>query len=61
MSNVNLSIKQGLDIDDNSNVLLPSGSIILKAANQYTTSENDLSEGLCPCDGRALSRTAYEN
>jgi microcystin-dependent protein len=61
MSNVNLSVKQNLDIDNNSNVLLPSGAIILKAANQYTTSENDLSEGLCPCDGRALSRTTYEN
>jgi microcystin-dependent protein len=61
MSNKNLSLKQGLDIDTNKNVLIPPGSIVLKASTSYTSSENDLSEGLCPCDGRALNRTVYSN
>lgn len=61
MSNNNLSINENLDIEKNLNVLLPTGTIILKAGKTYTTSETDLSEGVCPCDGRALSRTLYSS
>ena len=61
MANENLILNENLDINKSLNVLIPTGSIILKANATYTTSENNLSEGLCPCDGRALSRTIYSN
>ena len=61
MSDNNLVLNEDLDIDKSLNVLIPTGSIILKATSAYTTSESDLSEGVCPCDGRAISRTIYSN
>lgn len=61
MADNNLILNENLDINKNLNVLIPTGSIILKATSAYTTSENNLSEGLCPCDGRALSRRIYSN
>lgn len=61
MSNNSLSINENLDIEKNLNVLIPTGTIILKAGKTYTTSESNLSEGVCPCDGRALSRRLYSS
>jgi microcystin-dependent protein len=59
MPNNNLVLNENLDINNSLNVLIPSGAIILKSSSSYTTGENNLSEGVCPCDGRAISRTTY--
>jgi len=59
MPDNNLILNENLDIDKSLNVLVPTGSIILKATGAYTTAESNLSEGVCPCDGRAISRTIY--
>jgi hypothetical protein len=61
MSENNLKIKGQLDTATSVSALLPTGIIILKGSLQYSVSENNLSEGVCPCDGRALNTYTYRN
>jgi hypothetical protein len=61
MSEDNLKIKGQLDTANSVSALLPTGIIILKGSLQYSTEENNLSQGLCPCDGRALNTYTYRN
>jgi hypothetical protein len=61
MSEDNLKIKGQLDTSNSVSALLPTGIIILKGSMQYSAGENNLSEGFCPCDGRALNTYTYRN
>jgi hypothetical protein len=61
MSEDNLKIKGQLDTSNSVSALLPTGIIILKGSLQYSVGENNLSEGVCPCDGRALNTYIYRN
>jgi hypothetical protein len=61
MSEDNLKIKGQLDTANSVSALLPTGIIILKGSLQYSTEENNLSQGLCPCDGRSLNTYTYRN
>ena len=61
MPDNNLILNENLDINKSLNALIPTGAVILKASSTYTTSENDLSDGVCPCDGRAISRRIYSD
>lgn len=53
-------IKQGLDVDSNIDAIIPTGSIIAYAGTTFSTTSID-TLGMCPCDGRALSRITYAN
>jgi hypothetical protein len=61
MSEDNLKIKGQLDTSSSVSALLPTGIIILKGSMEYSISENTLSDGLCPCDGRAINTYTYRN
>lgn len=61
MSEDNLKIKGQLDTSSSVSALIPTGIIVLKGSLQYSTEENNLSGGFCPCDGRSLNTYTYRN
>jgi microcystin-dependent protein len=54
----NLLTPLGLDIDSSLNAFIPSGAILSYGGGTYSTTSID-TLGMCPCDGRAISRTTY--
>ena len=40
------------------NVTVPTGALIMRGGSTFSTASIDVT-GVCPCDGRALSRTTY--
>jgi hypothetical protein len=63
---VDFKVNEKVDTSLSENAYIPVGSLITKAmppsalAN-YATDEQCISAGHVPCDGRALSRTTYQN
>ena len=58
-----LESKTGFDSDYSVGSFIPAGAIVMVGGSAYTVSQlNDIDiNGICPCDGRALSRTTYAN
>jgi len=54
----NLKLSEGLDIGNSKNAFIPTGAILFVGGNVYDTT-SPLTTGICPCDGRAISRTDY--
>ena len=60
----NLKVNSGIDIDTSINAQIPTGAIVTigGAVSQLATTYSNIdTTGLCPCDGRTLSRTTYAN
>jgi microcystin-dependent protein len=54
----NLKVSQGVDISTSTNIFVPTGVIIFIGGDTYDIT-SPLTTGLCPCDGRELSRADY--
>ena len=54
----NFKLQQGLDVASSVDAFIPSGTILTYGGSSYSADPiGDL--GMCPCDGRAISRTTY--
>ena len=60
----NLKVETNVDINTNINAMVPSGALLFIGGLTYATVNNQTwidTNGLIPCDGRAVSRTTYSN
>lgn len=60
----NLKVESNIDIDTSINAMIPSGALMFIGGLTYATVNNQTwidTNGLIPCDGRAVSRTTYSN
>jgi microcystin-dependent protein len=56
----NLKTPQSIDIDQSTDAQIPTGALVIIGGLTYSTTSID-TLGMCPCDGRAISRTTYAN
>ena len=52
-------ISSGLDVGSVTDTTIPTGALLLRGGSVFSTTSIDIL-GICPCDGRALSRTTYK-
>lgn len=56
----NFKLQQGLDVASSVDAFIPTGAIITYGGASYSADPIS-SLGMCPCDGRAISRTTYSD
>ena len=56
----NFEVSEGIDIDKSIDAIIPTGAMILYGHPSFLSTPID-NLGICPCDGRALSRRIYSN